>query len=283
MTKLNKNYTVLFVLISLCLLGVGMICLLSKDNLTSDGYHQYVFVDTVYGTPNDKIGADIYITGKQRRSTGGTQGVGHAKISRDGTPSTTSWVADWDFSNANNGDKIFVLDGVQNYMDGLSAGTIVVRYCLNYDYNYLEKSATFTMKAGGEDDGNIGETIHNRGKTVNEYYHLDLYYKIFCNLNASGGSGGNSSVIYDTYQQSMYLYSPGYVDTITTPTRTGYTFQGFYTGQNGSGTRAIDSSGRWTWSRVSCYPTTLYAYWTANTYTVSFSSNSVISAATPSL
>ena len=53
-------------------------------------------------------------------------------------------------------------------------------------------------------------------------------------LNQEGGSGGSSSVTA-TYDAAM--------PAITKPTRTGYTFGGYYTGQNGSGTQYYSSSG----------------------------------------
>ena len=57
--------------------------------------------------------------------------------------------------------------------------------------------------------------------------------------------------------------------TITKPTKTGYTFGGYYTGTNGSGTQYVDANGRFI---NNIYQTTgnktLYAKWTANTYSV---------------
>ena len=51
---------------------------------------------------------------------------------------------------------------------------------------------------------------------------------------------------------------------ITPPTRSGYTFGGYYTGTNGSGTQyyTADGSSARTWNLTSA--TTLYAKWTAN-------------------
>ena len=57
--------------------------------------------------------------------------------------------------------------------------------------------------------------------------------------------------------------------TITKPTKTGYTFGGYYTGTNGSGTQYVDANGTFI---NNIYQTTgnktLYAKWTANTYSV---------------
>jgi len=60
---------------------------------------------------------------------------------------------------------------------------------------------------------------------------------------------------------------------ITVPSKTGYTFGGYYTGINGSGTQYYTSTGTSAknWDKTS--GTTLYAKWTANTYTVIYNSN----------
>ena len=83
-------------------------------------------------------------------------------------------------------------------------------------------------------------------------------------FNQQSGSGGTSSVTA-YYGSAM----PG----ITKPTRTGYTFQGYYTSTGGGGTKYYnaDGSSARAWDKTSA--TTLYAYWTANTYSVTLNAN----------
>ena len=78
-------------------------------------------------------------------------------------------------------------------------------------------------------------------------------------LDRQSGSGGSTSATA-TYGSAM--------PSITVPTRTGYTFGGYYTSTGGGGTQYYTASGTSvrTWDRTSA--TTLYAKWTANTYTV---------------
>jgi uncharacterized repeat protein (TIGR02543 family) len=59
---------------------------------------------------------------------------------------------------------------------------------------------------------------------------------------------------------------------LTAPTRTGYTFGGYYIGHNGSGTQYYTASmtSATNWLEDTESETTLYAKWTANQYTVSF-------------
>ncbi|MBQ4331464.1 MAG: InlB B-repeat-containing protein, partial [Spirochaetaceae bacterium] len=79
--------------------------------------------------------------------------------------------------------------------------------------------------------------------------------------NGSGGDG-STTVTYDRTPPK-----------VTAPTKTGYTFGGYYTQQNGGGRQYYNVSGDGvnTWQETSV--TTLHAQWTPNTYTVTFDVN----------
>ena len=102
---------------------------------------------------------------------------------------------------------------------------------------------------------------------ITAYFAPSIYT---INLDKQSGSDG-SSTIYLKYNTGWYSNSgaTASISTISKPTRTGYTFQGYYTGTNGSGTQIIDSTGKIVGSQTyTTNNTTLYAYWTANSYTV---------------
>ena len=102
---------------------------------------------------------------------------------------------------------------------------------------------------------------------ITAYFAPSIYT---INLDKQSGSDG-SSTIYLKYNTGWYSNSDATasISTITKPTRAGYTFQGYYTGTNGSGTQIIDSTGKIVGSQTyTTNNTTLYAYWTANSYTV---------------
>ena len=84
------------------------------------------------------------------------------------------------------------------------------------------------------------------------------------NFDKQSGTGGSNSVTA-TYGSAM--------PSMTIPTRTGYTFGGYYTGTGGSGTQYYDANGGSVrnWDQTS--NTTLYAKWTVNTYKVKFNGN----------
>ena len=63
------------------------------------------------------------------------------------------------------------------------------------------------------------------------------------------------------------------VEAITPPSRTGYTFQGYYTSTGGGGTKYYNANGTGNGNWNIAGDTTLYAYWTPNTYTVYYHDN----------
>ena len=128
---------------------------------------------------------------------------------------------------------------------------------------YKNNGGSLTISNGSLKDGDgniytgaIADPSALNGKTLTYYNPSSA---ITVSLNAQGGSGGTGSVT-PTADEDM--------PTITPPTRTGYTFGGYYTEQNGGGTQYYDADGT---SAHVCELTgtvTLYAKWTANDYTV---------------
>ncbi len=96
-------------------------------------------------------------------------------------------------------------------------------------------------------------------------YTIKMNNKTAVTLNQQSGTGGTGSVTA-TYGAAM----PG----ITKPTRSCYTFGGYYTGTNGGGTQYYNAGGtsakNWDMTIAS---TTLYAKWTLNTYTITYNAN----------
>ena len=70
---------------------------------------------------------------------------------------------------------------------------------------------------------------------------------------------------------------------ITVPTKTGYTFGGYYTETNGGGTQYINASGAFTNNPHTALSSnkTLYAKWTVNTYTITYDYNGLKNYAIP--
>ena len=100
-------------------------------------------------------------------------------------------------------------------------------------------------------------------------------YKI--TLNNQGATTAGTTEFYYVYDTGKYYADQGLtteITKITTPTKTGYTFLDYVHTPSG-GASAILGDGTITGSYFStkASDTTLYAHWSANTYTVSFNTN----------
>ena len=105
--------------------------------------------------------------------------------------------------------------------------------------------------------------------------------------NQSATTAGTTEYYYkfNTYNGSCYYFSNSALTTclagaadgtkITIPTRTGYTFGGYYTDKNGAGTQYVDPEGKTINNIYKAVdtPTTLYAKWTRNVYTITLNNN----------
>ena len=122
--------------------------------------------------------------------------------------------------------------------------------------------------------------IDENGAFVNNAYNTltadtTLYAKwsgksVNVTLNKQDGTGGLSNV-YFRYNTNKYYSGSDMTGEITNiadgkPSRTGYTFGGYYTQTNGGGTQYIDADGNFVNNLYAAYYTdqTLYAKWTAN-------------------
>lgn len=102
--------------------------------------------------------------------------------------------------------------------------------------------------SGYSGTNNSSNSSYNNSTTSSKTYTITL--------SKQGGSGGTSSVSVKRGDSMPYA---------TAPTKSGYTFGGYYSSTNGSGTKYYDSNMRSvrTWDKSS--NTTLYAYWIKNT------------------
>lgn len=147
-----------------------------------------------------------------------------------------------------NGGTVSTTSKSVNY--GSTYGTLPISTRNGYTFD-----GWYTASSGGTKITSTSNVTITANQTLYAHWTPKTYTVSF---NANGGSVSTSSksVSYD----STY-------GTLPTPTRTGYTFDGWYTASSGG--RKITST-----SNVSITANqTLYAHWTARTYTVSFNAN----------
>lgn len=127
--------------------------------------------------------------------------------------------------------------------------------------------AGYTFGGYYTEKNGAGDLYYNYGgnaeKTYDKTSDLTLYAKwtpmeYTVILDAAGGSGGDT--VTATYDADM--------PEITLPTRTGYTFDGYFTQTDGGGVRYYDADGNSVRTYDRTDGITLYAKWNANSYDV---------------
>ena len=128
---------------------------------------------------------------------------------------------------------------------------------------YTYQSGTITIGTNAAKSISEGKSTHTicGPTTINAQWTANTYT---VTLNPQSGTGGTTSVTA-TYGSAM--------PAITKPTRTGYTFGGYYTATNGGGTQYYNANGASSknWDKTAA--TTLYAKWTATNYTITYNTN----------
>ena len=181
----------------------------------------------------------------------------------------------------------------------ISNGSTDATYTPTSDVSYvrimLYNNPTEAQRNGAVISGKTGTTMTiPTGSTGNREYTASWTpntYTVTLN-NQSATTEGTPKVWYkyNTVTNGCYYYTDSSLTTcatsgyyVTPPTKTGYTFGGYYTGTNGSGTKYVDENGGFTNNIYQKYPSqinsnytndiTLYAKWTANDYKVTYDYN----------
>ncbi len=160
--------------------------------------------------------------------------------------------------------------------------TVPTRTGYTFDGYYSGTNGTGTMYVDA-----TGLTKNNLYKTTGD---RTLYAKwnpntIKVTLDKQSGTGGTSEYYYAYNTKSTcYYYTSSALSkctdgndgsTITKPTRNGYTFGGYWTGKDGTGTQYVNANGAAIGSlyQKSSSDITLYAKWDLVTYTIEYNVN----------
>ena len=225
-------------------------------NLTANGYTKTGYTFISWNTQQDGGGA-TYTDGENVKNLTSIEG------------DTVKLYAQW---RANSYTVKF--DG--NTADGGSTASQTMTYdqASNLTANgYTKTGYTFNgwntqSDGGGTSYTNVQNVINltaTEGETVTLYaqWRANSYTVKFDGNTADGGSTANQAMTYDT---AADLTLNGY-------TKTGYTFTGWNTQQDGGGIAYTDGQNVTNVTAIEGETITLYAQWRANNYTIKFDGN----------
>ena len=159
--------------------------------------------------------------------------------------------------------------------------TVTVTASAGYTY----KSGTIKIGTNAATNLAAGTSTHTicGDAEINVDWTANTYTITF---DKESGTGGTDKVTVQ-YKNNNYSVNP-----VVVPARTGYTFGGYWVGDNGTGVLVVNTDGSWksnangytdangNWNKTA--NTTLYAKWTAHTYTVKFHKNDAAATGTMS-
>ena len=163
-------------------------------------------------------------------------------------------------------DGTRVSTGISDFYKMVNYGSIVefTNFKVATGYTY---SSYYTTPTSIETSDSTKNDIKINMQAKTTYLNIVLTANVYTiTLNKQSGSGGTST-IYLKYNTGWYSNSGATtsISTVVLPTRAGFTFQGYYTGTNGSGTQVINSSGQIISGRTTITTSniSLHANWTA--------------------
>ena len=138
----------------------------------------------------------------------------------------------------------------------------------------FNSNGTLVASVSGYSDSSSKWIKYDENITLYAHWTASTYTITLNNQNATTAG---ATAIYEKYNTGYYTNSgcttqmTTSANGITVPTKTGYTFGGYYTATNGGGTQYIDASGKLTSSASTTNFSAagnLYAKWTVNQYEV---------------
>lgn len=244
-------------------------------------------------------------SGKWTGDMASTYSTGHQEISKE-IPSGTKYVC-FRFGNTTSNTTTTFKNITCSYTGNSIYLTRVQKQGIKFKFFYKPKPYTITLDGNGATTMGTEEVVCMMGERLSEIdipsrtgYSFLGYYDAASGGNQYYSAAGEGSIwnksanatLYAHWQANTYTVTfdsqgattaatpastsvvfDSALPTITKPEKTGYTFGGFYTGKNGAGTRYYDENvvKLETWDIPN--NTTLYAKWTANTYTIAFDAN----------
>ena len=211
-----------------------------------------------------------------------TENITHHTI-KETAPLNSTTTITADVGHIING--LFIADQTASTSFKVVERSFRVTYHLNGGTLLNSAGESITYQDLQEEDVMFADTtISKTGYVFKGWYEDEALTNLFCNAGATASMPSRNFDLYAKWEAHYYTLhfdaNGGTVNatdrdvlcdtpigTLPTPTKTGYTFTGWYTQASG-GTQVTSSSSFATTGTI-----TIYAHWTANTYTVSFNAN----------
>lgn len=275
---LTKKTKILVALLSfMCLfIFAGTLFLVKRDVKTTTpteaiDFDYYMNVPAVYGYKAGTVGSKLTLRcslgteTEPDRASGETQTI----AAGDTVPYAVKYGIDanWLYSR-----RWLQVKAIEEYATLGSSSLKPGKIVLDGVYRDNTGSATFNMT-----DSNI--QLPMKMRTAGDYddvtFSATLYYNISYALYLHGGTTGDAAT--DTAFENGTFYTYNTYDQVATamtalPTRTGYTFKGFYTAESG-GTQVIDANGTFLLNQATADLYELHAQWQVNQYTLTADAN----------
>ena len=225
-------------------------------HLTANGYTKTGYSFTGWNTQQDG-GGTTYIDGQNVINLTATEGE---EVSLYAQWCANSYTIKFDGNTADGGDT-----AAQSMIYDTAANLTANGYTKT-GYTFIGWNSQADGKGTSYIDGqNVINLTATEGETVILYaqWRANNYTIKFDGNSADGGSTSDQSMTYDT---AVDLRLNGY-------TKTGYTFTGWNTQQDGGGTAYTESENVKNMTPDDGGVVTLYAQWRTNTYSVKFDGN----------
>ncbi|MBR1890734.1 MAG: InlB B-repeat-containing protein [Clostridia bacterium] len=289
----------LAIMCCLCLASVGTGAFLITDYVQEQSKTESTEDPTVHTESNRYICVNQRMryssSGVTNQYNGQAQQGSYSYSKTDNTPFIVYWcdengsAADWGTSPTANGNSVSGSNTNSGWCGSLTytyngyevrrmakvtisadSGYIYCGYSTSASWSnssYTTSSSSKTLWLYGT--GNVSTSQPSNSSSVvtattNVTVYIFIRRTMSVSFNNDGGSGGQTTNI--TFTAGRY-YS-AIQSSVSVPTKTGYTFNGYYTAMTSGGTQAFNSSGTGVSNYYDASVSTLYAQWTAKRYAV---------------
>lgn len=197
------------------------------------------------------INARLYYQITETATTYKIDVYGQESLYKDNCGCTVNGILALTGQSNTTGSKVYTYSSSKSNSTGVYY-TICATKSVTITKTHAAQTATASMRA----ERSSSASTYN--STASKTFSIPAKTSYKVTYNANGGTNGSVTSSTKWHDEALTLTTTGL------PTRTGYTFAGWYTAASG-GTKVT--------SYTTNAATTFYAHWTANTYSVAFNAN----------